>query len=163
MAFPVLGAAPEHFGDTILFTTDDDILEAIFCSDATFDLDVESLCPLQPDEALQRPSTADGEGDERPFTQAGLWADGWVGLGLGATGRAPHMDFLLPTRRAAGRIKMDVLEVAAAPALTSPIFLLHFLPCVSYFTCLVFSNRSEESIQILIKAERNHLCVICVI
>ncbi|XP_062036040.1 katanin-interacting protein-like [Lepus europaeus] len=72
-----LMGAPEHFGDTILFTTDDDILEAIFCSDATFDLDVESLCPLQPDEALQRPSTADGEGDERPFTQAGLWADGW--------------------------------------------------------------------------------------
>ncbi|XP_051703511.2 katanin-interacting protein isoform X4 [Oryctolagus cuniculus] len=72
-----LMGAPEHFGDTILFTTDDDILEAIFCSDATFDLDVESLCHLQPDEALQRPSTADSEGDERPFTQAGLWADGW--------------------------------------------------------------------------------------
>ncbi|XP_023596776.1 katanin-interacting protein [Trichechus manatus latirostris] len=70
-----LTGAPEHFGDTILFTTDDDILEAIFCSDGTFDVDVESLCSLQHEEALRRPSTADGEGDARPFTQAGLWAD----------------------------------------------------------------------------------------
>ncbi|XP_058536514.1 katanin-interacting protein [Ochotona princeps] len=70
--------APEHFGDTILFTTDDDILEAIFCADETFDMDVQTLCHLQLDEALQRPSTADGGGDERPFTQAGLWAtDDW--------------------------------------------------------------------------------------
>ncbi|XP_043312023.1 katanin-interacting protein isoform X6 [Cervus canadensis] len=67
--------APEHFGDTILFTTDDDILEAIFCSDETFDLDVESLCSLQSEEALRRPSTADGQGEERPYTQAGSWAD----------------------------------------------------------------------------------------
>uniref|UniRef100_A0AAA9SX73 Katanin interacting protein n=1 Tax=Bos taurus TaxID=9913 RepID=A0AAA9SX73_BOVIN len=70
-----LTGAPEHFGDTILFTTDDDILEAIFCSDETFDLDVESLCSLQSEEALQRPSTADGQGEERPHTQAGSWAD----------------------------------------------------------------------------------------
>uniref|UniRef100_A0A8D1UC72 KATNIP domain-containing protein n=1 Tax=Sus scrofa TaxID=9823 RepID=A0A8D1UC72_PIG len=66
---------PEHFGDTILFTTDDDILEAIFCSDETLDLDVESLCSLQAEEALRRPSTADGQGDERPYTQAGSWAE----------------------------------------------------------------------------------------
>ncbi|XP_006859959.1 PREDICTED: uncharacterized protein KIAA0556 homolog [Chrysochloris asiatica] len=72
-----LTGAPEHFGDTILFTTDDDILEAIFCSDETFDVDVESVCSLQYDEALRRPSTANGEDDDqdRPFTQAGLWAE----------------------------------------------------------------------------------------
>ncbi|XP_072871364.1 katanin-interacting protein isoform X9 [Chlorocebus sabaeus] len=70
-----LAGAPEHFGDTILFTTDDDILEAIFYSDEMFDLDVGSLDSLQDEEALRRPSTADGEGDERPFTQAGLGAD----------------------------------------------------------------------------------------
>lgn len=65
--------APEHFGDTILFTTDEDILEAIFCLDETFDMDAESLCGFQPEEALKRPSTADSDGqDERPFTQAGL-------------------------------------------------------------------------------------------
>ncbi|XP_012587473.1 PREDICTED: uncharacterized protein KIAA0556 homolog isoform X2 [Condylura cristata] len=70
-----LTGAPEHFGDTILFTMDDDILEAIFCSDETFDMDLESLCSLQGEEALRRPSTADGEGEERPYTQAGLWAE----------------------------------------------------------------------------------------
>lgn len=85
-------SAPEHFGDTILFTTDDDILEAIFCSDETCDLDVESLCSLQSEEALQRPSTADGQGEERPRTQAGSWADDRVGLvargaAWGATGK----------------------------------------------------------------------------
>ncbi|XP_039741497.1 katanin-interacting protein [Pteropus medius] len=79
-----LTGAPEHFGDTILFTTDDDILEAIFCSDETFDLDVESLCGLQCEEVLRRPSTADGDGEERPYTQAGLWAEDRVGL-VGAT------------------------------------------------------------------------------
>uniref|UniRef100_G1RLK3 Katanin interacting protein n=1 Tax=Nomascus leucogenys TaxID=61853 RepID=G1RLK3_NOMLE len=70
-----LAGAPEHFGDTILFTTDDDILEAIFYCDEMFDLDVGSLDSLQDEEAMRRPSTADGEGDERPFTQAGLGAD----------------------------------------------------------------------------------------
>uniref|UniRef100_Q8C753-3 Isoform 3 of Katanin-interacting protein n=1 Tax=Mus musculus TaxID=10090 RepID=Q8C753-3 len=74
-----LMGAPEHFGDTILFTMDEDILEAIFCLDDTFDMDAESLCGLQPEEALRRPSTADGEGqDERPFTQAGLGAQDQV-------------------------------------------------------------------------------------
>ncbi|XP_062956228.1 katanin-interacting protein [Cynocephalus volans] len=70
-----LTGAPEHFGDTILFTTDDDILEAIFCSDETFDIDVDSPCSLQYEETLRRPSTADGDGDERPFTQASYWTD----------------------------------------------------------------------------------------
>ncbi|XP_053527604.1 katanin-interacting protein isoform X2 [Artibeus jamaicensis] len=73
-----LSGAPEHFGDTILFTTDDDILEAVSCSDETFDVDVESPCGLQCEEALRRPSTADGEGGERPHTQAGLGAAGRV-------------------------------------------------------------------------------------
>ncbi|XP_028620110.1 protein KIAA0556 homolog isoform X1 [Grammomys surdaster] len=74
-----LMGAPEHFGDTILFTMDEDILEAIFCLDDTFDMDAEYLCGLQPEEVLRRPSTADGEGqDERPFTQAGLGAQDQV-------------------------------------------------------------------------------------
>lgn len=75
--------APEHFGDTILFTTDDDILEAIFCSDETFDVDVEGPCSLQSGETLRRPSTADSEGEERPYTQAGSWAEDRVGLAGG--------------------------------------------------------------------------------
>uniref|UniRef100_A0A4X2KHU6 Katanin interacting protein n=1 Tax=Vombatus ursinus TaxID=29139 RepID=A0A4X2KHU6_VOMUR len=70
-----LTGAPEHFGDTILFTTDDDILEAIFCADETFDVDVETLCSLRYEEEFKRPQTADGEGDERPFTQAGVRID----------------------------------------------------------------------------------------
>ncbi|KAM5197959.1 katanin-interacting protein isoform 4-T4 [Hipposideros larvatus] len=73
-----LTGAPEHFGDTILFTTDDDILEAIFCSDETFDVDEESLCGLPCEEAPRRPSTADGEREERPYTQAGLGAEDLV-------------------------------------------------------------------------------------
>lgn len=72
-------SAPEHFGDTILFTMDDDILEAIFCSDETLDMDWESLCSLQSDEELRRPSTADGADEERPYTQAGLGAEDQVG------------------------------------------------------------------------------------
>ncbi|XP_045428482.1 katanin-interacting protein isoform X3 [Pipistrellus kuhlii] len=69
-----LTGAPEHFGDTILFTTDDDILEAIFRSDETFDVDTGGPCSLPCEEPLRRPSTADGDSEERPYTQAGLWA-----------------------------------------------------------------------------------------
>lgn len=82
--FLVTHSAPEHFGDTILFTTDDDILEAVFCSDEMFGADVESLCDLQLEETPRRPSTADSDGQERPFTQAGLCTDDWVGLGGGS-------------------------------------------------------------------------------
>ncbi|KQK84800.1 hypothetical protein AAES_45431 [Amazona aestiva] len=64
--------APEHFGDTILFTTDDDILEAIYCYDETYDGEMENASSLRYEEELKRPTTADREGDERPFTQAGL-------------------------------------------------------------------------------------------
>ncbi|NXC44287.1 K0556 protein, partial [Penelope pileata] len=67
-----LSGAPEHFGDTILFTTDDDILEAIYCYDETYDGEMEIASSLRYEEELKRPTTADGDGDERPFTQAGL-------------------------------------------------------------------------------------------
>ncbi|NXS32909.1 K0556 protein, partial [Pomatostomus ruficeps] len=67
-----LSGAPEHFGDTILFTTDDDILEAIYCYDETYDGEMEDSSSLRYEEELKRPTTADREGDERPFTQAGL-------------------------------------------------------------------------------------------
>ncbi|NXG66309.1 K0556 protein, partial [Hemiprocne comata] len=67
-----LSGAPEHFGDTILFTTDDEILEAIYCYDETHDGETENASSLRYEEELKRPTTADREGDERPFTQAGL-------------------------------------------------------------------------------------------
>ncbi|NXO02859.1 K0556 protein, partial [Rhinopomastus cyanomelas] len=67
-----LSGAPEHFGDTILFTTDDVILEAIYCHDESYDGEMENASSLRYKEELKRPTTADREGDERPFTQAGL-------------------------------------------------------------------------------------------
>ncbi|NWR84488.1 K0556 protein, partial [Furnarius figulus] len=67
-----LSGAPEHFGDTILFTTEDDILEAIYCYDETCDGEMENASSLRYEEELKRPTTADREGDERPFTQAGV-------------------------------------------------------------------------------------------
>ncbi|XP_077172354.1 katanin-interacting protein isoform X2 [Paroedura picta] len=70
-----LYGAPEQFGDTILFTTEDDILEAIFCYDESYDEEAKSVCSLRYEEELKRPRTADGEGDERPFTQAGSRAE----------------------------------------------------------------------------------------
>ncbi|NXU40502.1 K0556 protein, partial [Drymodes brunneopygia] len=70
-----LSGAPEHFGDTILFTTDDDILEAIYCYDEPFDGEMGDSSSLRYEEELKRPTTADREGDERPFTQAGLRTD----------------------------------------------------------------------------------------
>ncbi|XP_034297280.1 katanin-interacting protein isoform X5 [Pantherophis guttatus] len=66
-----LAGGPEQFGDTILFTTDEDILEAIYCYDESCEEEIESRCSLGYEEELKRPRTADGEGDERPFTQAG--------------------------------------------------------------------------------------------
>lgn len=62
----------DQFGDTILFTTDDEILEAMSRYDETFLSDVEGRESLVYEEELQRPRTADGEGEERPFTQAGF-------------------------------------------------------------------------------------------
>ncbi|XP_029312207.1 protein KIAA0556 isoform X3 [Cottoperca gobio] len=62
----------DQFGDTILFTTDDEILEAMSRYDETFLSEGESPDSLVAEEELQRPRTADGEGEERPFTQAGF-------------------------------------------------------------------------------------------
>ncbi|KAJ8364242.1 hypothetical protein SKAU_G00130730 [Synaphobranchus kaupii] len=70
-----LSGALEQFGDTILFTTDDDILEAMSRFDETFEGEAESPESLVNEEELQRPRTADGEGEERPFTQAGFRDD----------------------------------------------------------------------------------------
>ncbi|KAL7979309.1 hypothetical protein Chor_015333 [Crotalus horridus] len=64
-----LTGGPEQFGDTILFTTDEDILEAIYCYDESCEEEIESRNSLGYEEELKRPRTADG--DERPFTQAG--------------------------------------------------------------------------------------------
>ncbi|XP_070617660.1 katanin-interacting protein isoform X2 [Erythrolamprus reginae] len=66
-----LAGGPEQFGDTILFTTDEDILEAIYCYDESCEEESESRGSLGYEEELKRPRTADGEGEERPFTQAG--------------------------------------------------------------------------------------------
>ncbi len=65
-------SALDQFGDTILFTTDDDILEAMAQYDDTFGSEMEMGGPGVEEEELQRPRTADGEGEERPFTQAGF-------------------------------------------------------------------------------------------
>ncbi|XP_059180737.1 katanin-interacting protein [Centropristis striata] len=62
----------DQFGDTILFTTDDEILEAMSRYDETFLSEGEGPEGLVAEEELQRPRTADGEGEERPFTQAGF-------------------------------------------------------------------------------------------
>ncbi|KAL7371680.1 hypothetical protein ABVT39_003245 [Epinephelus coioides] len=62
----------DQFGDTILFTTDDEILEAMSRYDETFLSEGEGPERLVAEEELQRPRTADGEGEERPFTQAGF-------------------------------------------------------------------------------------------
>lgn len=62
----------DQFGDTILFTTDDDILEAMSHYDETFLSEGGGPKSLVQEEELQRPRTADGEGEERPFTQAGF-------------------------------------------------------------------------------------------
>ncbi|KAK2870458.1 hypothetical protein Q8A67_024850 [Cirrhinus molitorella] len=67
-----LSGALDQFGDTILFTTDDDILEAMAQFDDTFGSEMEMGGTGMEEEELQRPRTADGEGEERPFTQAGF-------------------------------------------------------------------------------------------
>ncbi|XP_054609363.1 katanin-interacting protein isoform X2 [Dunckerocampus dactyliophorus] len=67
-----LSGGLDQFGDTILFTTDDEILEAMSRFDETFLRENEGLDNPVYEEELQRPRTADGEGEERPFTQAGF-------------------------------------------------------------------------------------------
>ncbi|KAH9498867.1 hypothetical protein Btru_004902, partial [Bulinus truncatus] len=58
----------EAFGDTILFTTDDDILEAVSKNDDAFEGEIFS----ENDEDIPelRPATADAEDETRPFTRA---------------------------------------------------------------------------------------------
>ncbi|KAL0984294.1 hypothetical protein UPYG_G00139570 [Umbra pygmaea] len=78
-----LSGGLDQFGDTILFTTDDDILEAMSRYDETFcreALGSEGLVGYE--EVLQRPRTADGEGEERPFTQAGFRPEDELALKL---------------------------------------------------------------------------------
>lgn len=58
-----------------MFTTDDAILEAMSRFDETFVERGEETGPGEVEEVLQRPRTADGEGEERPFTQAGFRED----------------------------------------------------------------------------------------
>uniref|UniRef100_A0A673Y4M2 Katanin interacting protein n=1 Tax=Salmo trutta TaxID=8032 RepID=A0A673Y4M2_SALTR len=68
-----LSGGLDQFGDTILFTTDDEILEAMSRYDETFCGEAQGSEGLVGyEEELQRPRTADGEGEERPFTQAGF-------------------------------------------------------------------------------------------
>ncbi|KAM9774277.1 katanin-interacting protein isoform 2-T2 [Syngnathus typhle] len=67
-----LSGGLDQFGDTILFTTDDDILEAMSRFDETFLGESEGSANPVHEEELHRPRTADGEGEERPFTQAGF-------------------------------------------------------------------------------------------
>ncbi|XP_030256065.1 protein KIAA0556 isoform X2 [Sparus aurata] len=67
-----LSGGLDQFGDTILFTTDDEILEAMSRYDETFLGEGEGPEGMVHEEELQRPRTADGEGEERPFTQAGF-------------------------------------------------------------------------------------------
>lgn len=51
---------------------DDEILEAMSRFDETFQSEEGGPDGLASEEELQRPRTADGEGEERPFTQAGF-------------------------------------------------------------------------------------------
>ncbi|XP_035386634.1 protein KIAA0556 isoform X2 [Electrophorus electricus] len=67
-----LSGGLDQFGDTILFTMDDDILEAMSRFDDTFGGESEGSRSGIEEEELHRPRTADGEGEERPFTQAGF-------------------------------------------------------------------------------------------
>ncbi|XP_022250480.1 protein KIAA0556-like isoform X2 [Limulus polyphemus] len=61
----------EAFGDTILFTTDDDILEAISHHDQTFSEYVIDPSVATIEKPVERPQTAStGSGSDRPFTTA---------------------------------------------------------------------------------------------
>ncbi|XP_069762164.1 katanin-interacting protein isoform X2 [Narcine bancroftii] len=66
-----LSGALEQFGDTILFTTDDDILDAMSQYDETFVANTDYTLQLAHEEELNRPGTAN-DGDERPITEAGF-------------------------------------------------------------------------------------------
>ncbi|XP_053091605.1 katanin-interacting protein isoform X2 [Pangasianodon hypophthalmus] len=65
----------DQFGDTILFTTDDEILEAMSRFDDTFVCADEGAGSGAEVEGLQRPQTADEEEEGTPHTQAGFRED----------------------------------------------------------------------------------------
>lgn len=86
-----LSGGMDQFGDTILFTTDDEILEAMSRNDDTFLCESDDPEVLVHEEELLRPQTADGEGEERPFTQAGFREeDLTLKLHLNPTGCLPE-------------------------------------------------------------------------
>ncbi|XP_073489125.1 katanin-interacting protein isoform X5 [Aquarana catesbeiana] len=61
----------KQFGDTILFTTSDEILQAISVYDHTFDENLENTCVQIDEEKVNiRPKTADSGGDGMPMTEA---------------------------------------------------------------------------------------------
>ncbi|KAM8934183.1 katanin-interacting protein [Pelodytes ibericus] len=67
-----LSGGLEQFGDTILFTTDDEILQAISSNDETFDEGLDHTeHGMAEDNDNIRPKTAYSTEEERPFTQAG--------------------------------------------------------------------------------------------
>ncbi|KAG8432891.1 hypothetical protein GDO86_017231 [Hymenochirus boettgeri] len=65
-----LSGATEQFGDTILFTTDDDILQSMSVFDETF-FEASAVFQTEKETDSVRPRTSDCAGTERPFTQAG--------------------------------------------------------------------------------------------
>ncbi|BFZ02930.1 hypothetical protein BsWGS_05969 [Bradybaena similaris] len=58
----------EAFGDTILFTTDENILEMVSKNDSAFECDMPG--DDEEDVPFERPSTANAEDETRPFTRA---------------------------------------------------------------------------------------------
>ncbi|XP_038048296.1 katanin-interacting protein-like [Patiria miniata] len=64
----------DSFGDTILFTEDEDILELISRHDEAYVADEDWFSSSQDEDATPRPKTAD-QGEERPMTQARMFRD----------------------------------------------------------------------------------------
>ncbi|XP_053350725.1 katanin-interacting protein [Clarias gariepinus] len=65
----------DQFGDTILFTTDDEILEAMSRFDDTFVCVNEGAGPGAQGVELQRPQTADEDEEDASHTRTGFWED----------------------------------------------------------------------------------------
>ncbi|XP_013381133.1 protein KIAA0556 isoform X4 [Lingula anatina] len=60
----------EAFGDTILFTVDEEILEAVSLNDEAYEAEAFSEDEMEDDVPFERPKTADEENQDRPFTCA---------------------------------------------------------------------------------------------
>ncbi|CAM9319227.1 unnamed protein product [Lampetra fluviatilis] len=86
-----LRGGAEQFGDTILFTTDDSILEAMAQHDQTFQEEWKE--EESGEELPNRPRTSDRDADERPITCAALPSceqqKGWGGHSTVVTWGAP--------------------------------------------------------------------------